>query len=53
MFIMQMSMSVLGTIHVMIIQSVMILMVATGVSACQDSREMVMIAQVSRNIMFL
>ena len=42
----------LGTIHVMIMQSVMILMVATGVSVCQDSREMDMIAQVSHNIMF-
>ena len=40
-FIMQMLMSVLlGTIHVMIMQSVMILMVVTGVSVCQDSREM-------------
>jgi hypothetical protein len=36
----QISMSVLGTVHVMIMQTVMIVMVVTGVSVCQDSREM-------------
>ena len=30
----------LGAMDVMIMQSVMILMVATGVSVCQDTREM-------------
>ena len=43
-----MLMSVLqGTIHVMIMQSVMILMVATGVSAGQDFREMDTTVQVT------
>ena len=37
---MQISMSVRGAMDVITIQSVMILMVATGVSVCQDSREM-------------
>ena len=37
---MQISMSVIGAMDVMIMQSVMILMVVTGVSVCQDSREM-------------
>ena len=35
-----MSMSVLGTVHVMVMQTVLIVMVVTGVSVCQDSREM-------------
>ena len=47
-FVQQMWMSVLqGAIHVMIMQSVMILMVATGVSAGQDSREMDTTVQVT------
>ena len=33
-------MSVLGTIHVILMQTVLILMVVTGVSVCQDSLEM-------------
>ena len=40
-------MSVKLTIHVMILLTVMILMVATGVSVGQDSREMDITVQVS------
>ena len=40
-------MSVLGTVHVMIMQTVLIVMVVTGVSVCQDSREMDTTVQVS------
>ena len=36
----QISTSVLGEMHVMIMQTVLIVMVVTGVSVCQDSREM-------------
>ena len=43
---MQIMSVLLGTIHVRIMQSVMILMVATGVSVYQDSREMDTTAQV-------
>ena len=44
----QILMSVLlGAIHVMIMQTVMILMVVTCVSVCQDSREMDTTVQVT------
>ena len=43
----QISMSVLGTVHVMIVQTVLIVTVVTGVSVCQDSREMDTTVQVS------
>ena len=47
-FVQQMLMSVLqGAIHVMIMQTVMILMVVTCVSAGQDSREMDTTVQVT------
>ena len=43
----QISTSVLGEMHVMIMQTVLIVMVVTGVSVCQDSREMDTTVQVS------
>ena len=38
--------------HVMIMQTVLIVMVVTGVSVCQDSREMATVVQVNCNILY-